>query len=178
MNEHSLIKGILSGKEQYLRIFYEKYACKLTAFIRKRVNEEKDVEELVQDTLLASLEAFRDFTFRCTVSTYLCSIAKRKVVDYYRKKKIAKILFSQVPGIESLLAVLTTPEDTLDEKLLRQQIKLTLSRLTPRYRRILTLKYVEGCSVIEIAALLSTSFKSVESALFRARKDFVRLYSL
>ncbi|MBI4130252.1 RNA polymerase sigma factor [Candidatus Roizmanbacteria bacterium] len=176
-DERLLVEGILSGDESFLRTFYTTYSPYLHNFIRKRVGDEKDVEEIVQDTLLASLESLRDFTFSCTLSTFLCSIAKRKVVDFYRKKKLSRILFSHVPQMESLLAVLTTPEDELNEQLLREHVLVVFSRLKPRYQKILRLKYIEGFSVSEIAEKLSMSFKSVESMIFRARKAFVEIYS-
>lgn len=172
MTDHQLVTNILSGDEPSLRYFYQTYSSKLTAFVRGRLGDEKDVEEIVQDTFLASLDALRDFTFKCSLSTFLCSIAKRKVVDFYRKKKLKRILFSQFPQIESLLSLLTTPEEKLDEKLLVEKIEKTFNRLPGRYKRILKLKYIEGFTVDEIALELSMSFKGIESMLFRARKAF------
>jgi|SRR3989344_3414042 len=176
MTDQQLVSRILSGHEPSLRHFYKAHSSKLTAFVKKRLGDEKDVEEIVQDTFLASLDAFRDFTFKCSLSTFLCSIAKRKVVDFYRKKKLKRVLFSQFPQIESLLSLLTTPEDKLDEKLLVEKIERTFNRLPPRYKRILKLKYVEGFTVDQIAMELSMSFKGIESMLFRARRAFVGEY--
>lgn len=172
MTDKELVAGILSGDEISLRRFYQGHSSKLTAFVRKRLGDEKDVEEIVQDTFLASLDALRDFTFKCSLSTFLCSIAKRKVVDFYRKKKLKRVLFSQFPQIESLLSLLTTPEDKLDEKLLIEKIERTFNKLSPRYKQILKLKYIDGLTVDEVARELSMSFKGIESMLFRARKSF------
>ena len=176
MSEKQLVSHILSGNEIALRMFYKTHSPKLVGFVRLGISNEKDVEEIVQDTFMATIEALRDFTFKCTLSTFLCSIAKRKVVDHYRKKKLKRVLFSQFPQIESLLSILTTPEEKLDEKLLVEKIEQTFNKLAPRYKRILKLKYVEGFSVDEIARDLSVSFKSVESMLFRARKAFTVEY--
>lgn len=176
MTDQQLVQSILSGHEPSLRLFYQTHIGKLTSFVRKKIGDETDVEEIVQDTFIASLEALRDFTFRCSLSTFLCSIAKRKVVDFYRKKKLKRILFSQFPQFESLMSILTTPEEKLDETLLVEKIERTFNALTPRYARILRLKYIEGLSVSQISQELSISFKSVESILFRARRAFVAYY--
>lgn len=175
--EQQLIEGILRGEEGCLRRFYKTYSPKLLSFIKQRVSEEKDAEEILQDVFFASLESLRDFTYKCKLETFLCAIAKNKVIDYYRKKKLKKILFSQIPEVEPLLAVLTTPEEKLDEKLLKQSIDQTLKNLTPRYEKILRLKYIEGFSVKEVAQKLSLTFKSAESLLFRARREFVKVYT-
>ena len=176
-SEKELVEGILSGSEKSLRIFYGECKPKLTNFIRQRVSNEKDLEELVQATFMAALEAFRDFTYRSSLYTFLCAIAKRKVIDFYRRKKLKRIIFSQMPAIEPLLSILTTPEDKLDEKLLTQKIEETLNALSPQYRRLLQLKYIEGWSVTKIAQEMTISFKSAESKLFRARQAFVAAYT-
>ncbi|MCR4263772.1 MAG: RNA polymerase sigma factor [Candidatus Roizmanbacteria bacterium] len=176
-NEKELVESILGGSEEALRIFYDECKPKLTNFIRLRVSNEKDVEELTQDTFMAALEAFRDFTYRSSVYTFLCAIAKRKVIDFYRRKKLKRIIFSQIPAIEPLLSILTTPEDKLDEKLLAQKIEKTLDALSPQYKRLLQLKYIEGWSVTRIAEEMTMSFKSAESKLFRARQAFVTVYT-
>ena len=176
-SEKELVEEILSGSEKSLRIFYAEYNPKLTNFIRLRVSNEKDVEELVQDTFIAVLEAFRDFTHRSSIYTFLCAIAKRKVIDFYRKKKLKRIIFSQIPPIDPLLAILPPPEDKLNEKLLSKKIEKTLNVLPPQYRRLLQLKYIEGWSVTKIAREMTISFKSAESKLFRARQAFVMAYT-
>lgn len=179
MTDKELVLGILADDEKSLQCFYQNYSPILTSFIRKKISDEKDVEEIFQDTMFAFLEALRDFTFKCSLSTYLISIGKRKIVDFYRKKKIKKVLFSQMPeSLTPLLAALTTPETSFDEKLLKQSIEKTLTMLKPKYRQIIHLKYVEGFSVSEIAQKLSLSFKTAESRLFRARSEFIKLYSL
>jgi RNA polymerase sigma-70 factor (ECF subfamily) len=80
--------------------------------------------------------------------------------------------------MEPLVSTLVGPENALDEELVKQKIKTVFGKLTPTYRLILELKYVQGYTVTEIANKLSISFKSAESQLFRARKAFVAIYSL
>lgn len=177
ISEKTLVARIMSGDTQALRRYYEEYAPRITRFVYLKVDNEKDVEEIVSDTLISSLEAFRDFTFRSSIYTFVCSIAKRKIVDFYRKQKIKRIVFSQAPGVEKLFSILTTPEDQLDTKLIKQQIETTFTTLDPLYQKILKKKYIDELSVAEIANELSMTFKSVESKLFRARKAFCAQYS-
>lgn len=173
IEEKVLIEGILRGEESQLRRFYEIYYRPILSFIRKRINNEEDVEEVLQDTLLGALDSFRDFSFRSSLFTFLCSIASHKVIDYYRRKKIKNIVFSKIPNVEEILGSLVGPEEVLDHEMLKTKIKNTLSRLSPMYQKIIDLKYIQGYSVEEIAQKLSLSFKSTESHLFRARKAFV-----
>jgi len=172
-DEKQLIADLLDRKEEAFHMFYQTHAPKVRNFIRKRIGNEKDVEEILQDTLFAFLERVRDFNGGSKLSTYLCAIARHKIVDYYRKKRIKQTVFSQLPeGLIELFSFIVTPEKELDRTFLKEKIEKALSHLEPRYKTILLLKYKEGYSVSEIAGKLSCSFKSAESALFRARKAF------
>ena len=142
----------------------------------KKINNPRDCEEILQDTLLAAIEGLRDFQYKSTLFTYLCSIAKHKIIDFYRKKKIKKIVFSQFENIEPLLLELFGPEEAFNGQILKQKINKTFASLSPNYRLIIKLKYVYGYSVEEIAGKLAITFKSAESLLFRARKAFEYSY--
>ncbi len=175
-NDKYLVEGILRGEEHALATFYTTYKGRLLSYIRRRIGLENDAEEILQDSLMGTLESLRDFAYQSSLYTFMCSIANHKVVDYYRKKKIKSVLFSQAPEIEALISTVVGPETQFDEQMLKEKIKATFATLTPQYHQILTLKYVQGYSVAEIAKKLSLSFKSVESQLFRARKAFVIAY--
>lgn len=176
MNDRELVSHILQGDERTLLFFYHHYSPRLATFIRNKVANESDVEEILQDTLLATIEAMRDFSFKSSLFTFVCSIAYHKVIDFYRRKKMKNILFSQMPEVESLISSLLGPEDVFDRKFLAQKIKNTFAKIAPNHSLILKLKYLYGYSVEEIAKKLSISFKSAESQLFRARKAFVSEY--
>lgn len=176
--DRELIQRLLNKDTSAVREFYDRYAPFLLNFIRRKIDTEHDVEEIAQDVLFAFLDGIRDFTGKCKLRTYLCSIASNKIVDFYRKRKLKKIVFSQMPaGLETLIAENVDPEVQFDQNALQEKIKEVFAQLTPHYAKILILKYVEDRSVDEIAESLSCSFKSAESILFRARKAFVKLYS-
>lgn len=176
--EQRLIERLLNHDRKAVREFYLHYAPRLLNYIRKRIGNEQDVEEITQDTLFAFLEGMRDFTGKCSLNTYLCSIANNKTIDFYRKRKLKKILFSQLPeGLELLISELGDPQKDFENTLLAQKIAGVFARLSPHYAHMLKMKYVEGRSVEEIAGLLSCSFKSAESVLFRARRSFVKLFT-
>lgn len=175
-NEKKLVEQIVAGNEKALRSFYRYFKPRLLSYIKNKIADEDDAEEIMQDTLLATVEKLRDFSFRCRLFTFICSIANYKVIDFYRKKKIKRIVFSRFAEIEPLISTLFTPEEELDEQLLREKIRQTFEKIAPKYSRILKLKYVYGFSVKEIAVRLSISFKSAESSLFRARRAFAQAY--
>ena len=55
-----------------------------------RVNDHDMSKDLVQDTFFAGLKAMDKFEGRANERTWLISILKRKIIDYYRKINSAK----------------------------------------------------------------------------------------
>ncbi len=176
MTDRELARRILTRDQRALLLFYKTYTPKLTTLISSRVGDARDGEEILQDTLFAFLESLRDYVGTASIRSFLYAICHHKIVDYYRRKKIKHLLFSQLPSLESLISTLLTPEEELDKALLREKIRTVLGKLVPGYREVLILKYLENFSMAAIAEKLSVTVKSVESRLFRARKAFVELF--
>ncbi len=176
MNDSELIKKILARDRNALSVFYRTYTPSLRRFIKNKINNPDDVEEVLQDALYGFLEAIRDFIGASKLKTFLYAIASHKVIDWYRRKKIRHVVFSAVPQLESFVTTLLGPEEELDASLLREKIYKALGRLLPMYKSVLVLKYADDFSVADIAKKLTISFKSAESQLFRARKAFVEAF--
>lgn len=172
MNDQELVQRILSRDRKALHIVYTTYTPKLLRFISTKVANPHDAEEILQDTLFAFLEAVRDFEGKARISTFLFSICQHKIVDYYRRKKLRHIVFSQMPTLEELVSPLLGPEEEMDVTIVRERLKKTFDLLLPKYRMVLRMKYEEDLPVEVIATTLHMTFKSVESMLFRARKAF------
>lgn len=176
MDDTQVIKQILAHNRSALARFYRAYAPRLRHHIAARVSRSEDVEEILQDTLYGFLEATRDFHGNSSIKTFVYAICHNKIVDYYRKKKIKHVVFSQVPRLEMFVSPLLDPEAELDQTVIKEKIAHVLGRMLPVYRQVIQLKYLENVSVSNIAQKLSISFKSAESRLFRARKAFVELF--
>src|SRR3989338_11080405 len=147
MNDSELIKKILARDRNALSVFYRTHTPSLRRFIKNKINNPDDAEEVLQDALFAFLEAIRDFTGASKLTTFLYAIANHKVIDWYRRKKIRHVVFSAVPQLESLVAPLIGPEEALDASLLREKIRMVLGRLLPMYKSVLVLKYADDFSV-------------------------------
>ncbi len=176
MEDGELVTKILNRDRQALYTFYHTYTPQLQGFIASKVHSPHDAEEVLQDTLFAFLEALRDFHGISSVKTFLFSICNHKIIDYYRRKKLRHIVFSQMPHLEELVSPILNPEEELDAAILKDRLKKTFAMILPKYRIILQMKYVEDRSVEAIAEQLDLTFKSAESILFRARKAFVKAF--
>ncbi|MCX7996172.1 MAG: RNA polymerase sigma factor [Patescibacteria group bacterium] len=175
-DEKSLVKRILAKDEQAFLLFVRANETNLFHYVYRQINDRDAAEEIVQDVFVDFLEALRSFHFQCSLKTYLFSIAKFKVIDAIRKKKIKKVIFSALPDyvVEGLSPVII--DDTLEKKELADKIHAVIAALPHEYQVILRLKYVDEVRVKAIAERLSLTFKATESLLFRARKAFIKLF--
>jgi len=175
--DRELVKKIINRDEKSLISLYKNYRKPLLSFVNRQIKDQYKAEEIIQDTFIDFIEGLRDFHFQSSLKTFIFSIAKNKTIDYMRKKKLKKILFSALPPyfVESLRAVFI--DDEIEKKELSAKIKNTLEKLPNDYRFVLRLKYIEGEKVGAISQKLNLRFKATESLLFRARKAFVKLFN-
>ena len=64
----------------------ERYSDYLYSFAYARLRKEEVAEDLVQDTFFSALRAQDTFRHTASEKTWLVSILKRKIIDFYRKK--------------------------------------------------------------------------------------------
>jgi len=175
--EKKLLEKIVNRDEKSLLLVYKKYQPSIFNFVKSQISNYQTAEELTQDIFLDFIEALRDFRFQSSLKTFIFSIARHKVIDQIRKKKIKNILFSHLPSfiVEGLKVVLIDEE--IDKKELQEKIAKIINSLPNDYQLILRLKYIEGVKIKEISEKLKMNFKATESLLFRARKSFIKVFN-
>ena len=175
--EKKLLEKIIKKDEKALFYVYKKFQPSIFNYVKSQINNYQTAEELTQDIFIDFIEALRDFRFQSSLKTFLFSIARHKIVDQIRKKKIKNILFSRLPSyiVESLKVVFIDEE--IDKKELKEKITTILESLPNDYQLVLRLKYMEEIKIKEIADKLKMNFKATESLLFRARKSFIKVFN-
>jgi RNA polymerase sigma-70 factor (ECF subfamily) len=175
--DKKILEGLIAKNEKILFDFYKKHYSSLFKFVYRLIKDKLTVEEIVNDTFFDFLEKIRDFRGECSLKTFLFSIARHKTIDFIRKKKIEKILFSAMPMylVEGLKVILLDKE--IERKELAKKINQVFKKLPNDYQLVLRLKYIEGERVKAIAKKLSMKFKATESLIFRARKAFIKIFN-
>lgn len=174
--DEELVKGVLRGDKRWLRKFNQEYRQRLLNFVLQKVGDPQDAEEIVQDTLVSALYSLPSFLGKSSLWSWICSIARHEIADFYRKKKIKEIFFSHLPWSEAIVSEALSPELALEEKEMKMKIIHCFLELTEGYREVLRLKYIEGLSVREIAHRGQETIKAVEMRLRRARFAFRKLW--
>lgn len=170
--EKKLLIQLRQGRKGAVREWYESYYDDLYDYVAYKVSKNKDVEEIVQETFINCLKHVSVFAGRSSISTWMKSIARHEIADYYRKKYAKKAL-QTVPLHKLCLG----HEEVINHEQVVYKVKSALSKIRTDYKELLLLKYVDNKKVKTIAQELGRSFKSVEADLFRARRDFKEVYA-
>lgn len=148
------------------RAFYRQTRPGLFKWVFLRVKDGRDTEEVVQDTYLAFVDSWPLFKAESSLTTYLYSIAKHEVADYWRKRYAKKAILT-VPFIDQVYT-----EKLYGVGATAREIEWAYVQLTAEQRLILVMKYEENKTVSDIAERLKITVKAAESRLFRARGAF------
>lgn len=148
------------------------YQAGIKAFISRKIDDEGVVEEMTNDVMWAVIKSRGDFANKSAEFSWICGIAKHKVIDYYRKKKLKTVLFSISPRFEEIADSALSPERDVLKNELKNEIKATMKEISEGYANILRLKYVQGLKTSAIAEMLNTTIKAVEGKLKRAKDKF------
>jgi len=168
--DRRVARGLLRGDKRVLREFYKEYYSRLVGVLVRKVRTREDAEEIAQDVFISFLEALPVFGFRSSLWTFMRSIARHEVADYYRKL-YAKRAIKYVPFVDQVYE-----EPLLSDKETQEWFYAALGKIKPKERQLVEWKYEQKLSVKEIAAKLGLSIKAAESRLFRARQAFQVAY--
>jgi len=128
------------------------------------------LDELVQDAFVEAYTSLRSFDTRRPLGPWLRKIAVR--VGYRHWKALARAR-GRVP-LETV-GELPAPDEDVSPARVAEEVHALLARLAPRDRLVLTLVYLDGCSVAEAAELTGWSRTMVKVQAHRARARLRRL---
>ncbi len=93
-----LLEQIRQGDADGWRQLVERYQGRLVAFARSRLRQQADAEDLVQDTLMGFLKGLADFRGQASIETYLFTILRRKIINWFRGRRMTVCLLQDTLG--------------------------------------------------------------------------------
>ena len=101
---------------------------------------------------------------------WLIGVARHKLADHWRRAE------REQHGLRLLDGELARVEDPWEAAVDRIRAREVLGRLGPHHRAALTLRYLDGLPVPEVARHLDRTVHATEALLVRARAAFRRMY--
>ena len=149
-----------------IETLWETYCCRLLDFIRRRVGNEGDAEDLLQEVFLRVHRHLCCSPDWERPEAWFYQIARNLIIDYYRRRRDLTEIPDDLSEPESeLFLAAENPEAEL-----ALSLKETLQALPENYRQALILTEYEGLSQQELADRLGISLSGAKSRVQRARQ--------
>ncbi len=160
-----------SGDEAAYRQCLGLLASRLRGYLRHRLSGLPDeVEDLVQETLLALHLQRGTYDSTLPVSAWAVAIARHKLVDVWRRRGRREHLHDAIDDVDEQLLV-AEPDDGGA----RRDMELLLNELPEAQRRAIVLTKLEGLSVAEAASRTGASVSAIKVQVHRGLKRLAAL---
>src|SRR6266446_4797595 len=169
----ALNKTWMTGEQdQRISEAFGRDRARLRNFIRRRVADENDVEDILQDTFYELVDAYRMMKPVEKVSAWLFQVARNRITDLFRKKK-PEAFKNDLGGyaedgeslkLEDLLpSPEAGPEEAYARNVLLEELDAALDELPEEQREIFIAHELEGFSFKELAATTGLSVNTLLS---------------
>ena len=156
----------LAGEAQAYHAFLKELSAHLRAFLRKRlVNLPDDVEDLVQESLLAVHNQRHTYDPGQPLTAWIHAIAKYKLVDLLRRRTSRDLV---TLSLDEENDVLSSADTEAAEA--RRDLGKLLDQLPDRQRLPIVHVKLEGLSVLETARVTGMSVSAIKVGVHRGLK--------
>ena len=183
MTEEAFIEQLKLKNTAVFSKLIDTYQQKVFGTCLSFVPNKEDAEDLVQEVFLEVFNSISKFKGNSTLSTWIYRITTNKCLEFIRKQKtkkrtgFLKPLFSQDFSIDktNYFTEFNHPGFLLEAKELNETLFKAINKLPESQTLIFTLHKIDGKSYQEIAEITDRSVSSVESVMFRAKKNLQKL---
>ncbi len=151
---------------QTISDIYDLYFAEIFKFVRYRVNDDLHAEDIASETFIRLMEAVNQSGFpHSNLRGWLYATASHMVTDHFRRsyRRPVEALDDQFVDDDALnpLAVAEQSEEQV-------RLKKALQTLTEEQQSVLSLRFGQGLSLDESAAILNKNVNAIKQLQFRA----------
>ena len=170
-----LVQRATNGDQRAFAELMGRYRDAIYYMLLKMVNNSSDAEDLTIEAFGKAFKNITQYAPNYAFSTWLFKIATNNCIDFIRKKKASHVSLDHndeehEKASMDLQAPVLDPEESLinDQKI--KLMRSVVSKLKPRYRKLIELRYFNELSYEEISVELELPIGTVKAQLFRARE--------
>jgi RNA polymerase sigma factor (sigma-70 family) len=159
MNQTSNVTWAMTDQNRQISAIFTEQRSRLRNFIRRRVPDPRDAEDILQDAFYKLVEANRLLMPIDHVTSWLFRVARNRITDLFRKKKPEAFNAASIEDddrelqIEDMLPSPDAgPEALYVRNELLDQLELALDELPEEQREVFVAHELEGRSFKELAA--------------------------
>ena len=167
MPEEQLLALASDFDEAALGELYERYESKIYSYIYRRTGSPALAEDLTGQVFLKMLEAIRaQKSWHSSFSGWLYRIAHNLVIDYYRRRDRRQ--YVSIDDAPILKAEKDDPVEAAEMSHDADRLRSAIHRLTADQAEVISLRFLEGYSITEVAAMMEKTEGAIKALQYRA----------
>ena len=164
------------GMDAHVREMWQHIHTRLRAFIAKRIVNEAEVDDIVQDVWLKMQRGLDGLKDQSRLISWVYQITRHAIIDHYRvpgrSREIPAGLATDLEAYQSSSTRQAAPEDSGQLRTeLAGCLRPMIERLPEEYRQAVVLVDLEGLTQREAAAQLGLSLSGMKSRAQRGRRQ-------
>ncbi len=163
----------LGGQQAAFREFLRRYKEPVYRLIRSSIGDADEALDLTQETFVSAFAALKRYDPDRPFRLWVSRIALNKCRDW-RRRQAVRAFFRKARPIEdafNIASEIPTPEAEAGDRAELAKVAVAMSHLPQNLRQVLVLRAVEELSQAEAADALGVTEKTIETRLYRARKQ-------
>ncbi|MCR4738605.1 MAG: sigma-70 family RNA polymerase sigma factor [Bacteroidales bacterium] len=176
LSDNELVQRYQYGDESALKALISRYEKRLFTYIMISVKNKELAEDIFQDTFIKVINTIRSGNYHeeGKFFQWIMRIANNLRIDYYRK--VQRLPLYESNGEFDIFDVISTREESVEQKLIREQIFEDVSNLVDylpkEQKEVLVMRIYQDYSFKEIA---ESTGVSINTALGRMRYALINL---
>lgn len=170
------IKKVKKGDQSAYEDIVVLFQSRIYHHCYRMLGNAHEAEDIAQEAFIRAYVNIHSYDDKRKFSTWLYRIATNLTIDRIRKRKPDYFLDAEIKGTEGLnmFSQLATkdrlPEEEVQGMELQHHIYQEIANLSPIYRSIITLRYLEEFSLKEISEIMDLPLGTVKTRIHRGRE--------
>ena len=170
-DDKRVLDGLQNLNQQVISAIYDQYFPEIYRYVLYRMSDPQLAEDIASDVFIRLLEAAQSGRApKKNLKGWLLSTASHVVMDHLRRKyrRPEEELFDTMPDLSPGIA------SEIDQREQNRVVNDAYSKLTPEQQNVLALRFGQGYSLEETAALMDKKVNAVKALQFRALASLQR----
>lgn len=166
-SEEQLLDAAVDYDEAALGELYDRYEARIFSYIFRRTGDEPLAEDLTAQVFIKMLQAIRERrAWHSSFSGWLYRIAHNIVIDHYRQRD--KQIQVSLDETTDIVSEDDDPANTTEMRLTAEKVRFAMRQLTDEQSEVLSLRFLEGYSIFEVAAMMNKTEGAIKALQYRA----------
>ena len=165
MDNNAKQKTKCENREPFVGLYTKEY-LKIRSFIHTLIPNHADAEDVLQAAASYMWENFNDFDINSNFLAWAITMAKYQVMAFRKKQSRSRIVF-----YDEAIELIAEQNQKLhsDIDLRNDALKLCLSKLPSKETSLISMRFREGKSIVEIADLIDLSLNATYKRFSRIK---------